>query len=97
MPQPCGGLMKGMFMCTNGVNTGQFEQMIEQIDDHIKVERRWSHTLAHMAEDAGFATVGAKLHEVQAALDEVRALLADAKDAIDEDAESAANVTVSVM
>ena len=33
-------------MCTNGVNTGQFEQMIDQIDDHIKLERRWSHTLA---------------------------------------------------
>ena len=36
-------------MCTNGVNTGQFEQMIDQIDDHIKLERRWSHTLAHQA------------------------------------------------
>ena len=22
-------------MCTNGINTGQFEQMIDQIDDHI--------------------------------------------------------------
>ena len=39
-------------MCTNGVNTGQFEQMIDQIDDHIKLERRWAHTLAHQAEDA---------------------------------------------
>ena len=25
-------------MCTNGINTGQFEQMIDQIDDHIKLE-----------------------------------------------------------
>ena len=33
-------------MCTNGINTGQFEQMIEQIDDHIKLERRWAHNLA---------------------------------------------------
>ena len=24
-------------MCTNGINTGQFEQMIDQIDDHIKL------------------------------------------------------------
>ena len=55
-------------MCTNGVNTGQFEQMIDQIDDHIKLERRWSHTLAHMAEDAVLPQTGAKLHEVQAAL-----------------------------
>ena len=49
-------------MCTNGINTGQFEQMIEQIDDHIKLERRWAHNLAHQAEDAGFETAGEKLH-----------------------------------
>ena len=84
-------------MCTNGVNTGQFEQMIEQIDDHIKVERRWAHTLAHMAEDANFETVGEKLHEAMATLDEVRALLSDAKDALDDDAEAASSVTVSLV
>ena len=84
-------------MCTNGVNTGQFEQMIEQIDDHIKVERRWAHTLAHMAEDASFETVGEKLHEAMAALDDVRALLSDAKDALEDDAEAAANITVSLV
>ena len=33
-------------MCTNGVNTGQFDQMVEQIDDHVKLERRWTHNLA---------------------------------------------------
>ena len=84
-------------MCTNGVNTGQFEQMIDQIDDHIKLERRWTHTLAHMAEDAQLATVGEKLHAAQAALDEVRAILADAKDALEDDAESASGVSVSLM
>ena len=55
-------------MCTNGVNTGQFEQMIDQIDDHIKLERRWSHTLAHNAGDAGFTATSEKLHAVQALL-----------------------------
>ena len=25
-------------MCTNGINTGQFEQMIDQIDDHIQTK-----------------------------------------------------------
>ncbi len=84
-------------MCTNGVNTGQLEQMISQVDDHVALERRWAHTLAHTAEDAGFATVGEKLHAAQAALDEVRALLSDAKAAIEEDAENAANVTVNLM
>ncbi len=84
-------------MCTNGVNTGQFEQMIDQIDDHIKLERRWSHTLAHQAGDAGFASTSEKLHAVQALLDDVRAALDDAKEALEEDAENASGVTVNLV
>ena len=84
-------------MCTNGVNTGQFEQMMAQIDDHIALERRWVHKLAHQAGDAGFATVDDKLHSVQELLDEARALLTDAKDALEEDAEAAGGVTVSLV
>ena len=84
-------------MCTNGINTGQFEQMIEQIDDHIKLERRWAHNLGHMAGDAGFATVSEKMHAAQAMLDDVRALLAEAKDALEEDADTSANVTVNLV
>ena len=76
-------------MCTNGVNTGQLELMIEQIDDHCKLERRWAHNLAH--------TVSEKLHAAQALLDDVRALLDEAKDAIEDDAESGAGVTVSLV
>ncbi|MBQ9691458.1 MAG: dynein gamma chain protein [Eggerthellaceae bacterium] len=83
-------------MCANGVNIGQFEQMIEQIDDHVKIERRWAHNLAHQAEDAGYATVGAKLHEAMATLDAVRALLDEAKDAIEDDAEKTSGVQVSL-
>ena len=84
-------------MCTNGVNVGQFEQMIAQIDDHIALERRWTHKLAHQAGDAGFATVDDKLHSVQELLDEARALLTDAKDALETDAEAAGGVTVSLV
>ena len=84
-------------MCTNGVNTGQLELMIEQVDDHIKLERRWAHNLAHTAEDAGFATVGAKLHAAQTLLDDVRALLEEAKDAIEDDAADAPGVTVNLV
>ena len=84
-------------MCTNGVNTGQLELMIEQVDDHIKLERRWAHNLAHTAEDAGFATVGAKLHAAQTLLDDVRALLDEAKDAIEDDAADAPGVTVTLV
>lgn len=84
-------------MCTNGVNTGQLELMIDQIDDHIKLERRWTHNLAHTAEDAGFSTVSEKLHQAQALLDDVRSVLADAKDAIEDDAEASGGVTVSLV
>lgn len=84
-------------MCTNGVNTGQFEQMIDQIDDHIKLERRWAHTLGHTAGDAGFATVSEKMHRAQAMLDDVRAMLGEAKDALEDDAANAGNVTVNLV
>lgn len=84
-------------MCTNGVNTGQFSQMIDQIDDHIKLERRWAHTLAHQAGDAGFELTSKKLHEVQALLDDVRAMLDETKDALEDDAEHAPGVTVSLV
>ncbi len=84
-------------MCTNGINTGQFEQMIEQIDDHIKVERRWTHNLAHQAEDAGYTTVGAKLHQAMSALDDIRALLDEAKEALEDDARDASGVTVKLV
>lgn len=84
-------------MCTNGVNTGQLELMIEQIDDHIKLERRWAHNLAHTAEDAGLATVGAKLHAAQTLLDDVRAMLDEAKDAIEDDAAAGSGVTVDLV
>lgn len=84
-------------MCTNGVNTSQFEQMIDQIDDHIKLERRWAHNLAHMAEDGGYPTVSQKLHAAQSLLDDVRALLDEAKDALEDDADNQNGVTVSLV
>lgn len=84
-------------MCTNGINTGQFEQMINQIDDHIKLERRWTHSLGHMAGDAGYETVSEKLHKAQAMLDDVRAILDEAKDALEDDAAKAASVTVNLV
>ena len=88
---------EGIEMCTNGVNTGQFEQMMSQIDDHIALERRWVHRLAHQAGDAGFATVDDKLHSVQELLDEARALINDAKDALEEDAAQSSGVTVNLV
>lgn len=84
-------------MCSNGINTAQFEQMIEQIDDHIKLERRWAHNLGHQAEDAGFEKTGEILHHVMHLLDDVRAHLDEAKDAMEDEASSGSGVTVTLV
>ena len=63
----------------------------------MKLERRSEHNLPHTAGDAGFDTVSKKLHEAQALLDDVRAKLDEARDALEDDAEAAANVTVSLV
>ena len=84
-------------MCQNGINTGQFEQMIDQINDHVKLERRWTHNLAHSAEDAGYEGASEKLHAAMALLDNVRALLDEAKDALEDDAEKASGVRVELV
>lgn len=84
-------------MCTNGVNLGQFEMMLEQMDDQLAVNRRWVHKMAHTAGDAGFAKTDETLHKVQELLDDARAQLADAKDALEADAESGSGVTVELV
>ena len=77
-------------MCTNGVNTGQMEDMIKQIDDHVALERRWAHKVAHLAEGGGLAATGERLHAAQALLDEARAELAEALAGLEDDAVAAA-------
>lgn len=84
-------------MCTNGINTGQFELMIKQIDDHIKLERKWAHDLGHQAEDAGYNAVCQKLHDAMRALDDVRALLDEAAEALEEDSHAADGVTIKLV
>ena len=84
-------------MCSNGVNTGQFTMMLEQIDDQLALQRRWTHKLAHKAGDAGFKKTDDVLHNIQELLDEARALVTDAKDALEEDAEASNGVTVSLV
>ncbi len=84
-------------MCTNGVNTGQFKMMLEQMDDQVALNRRWTHKLYHSATDAGYEKTAGTLKEAQSLLDEVRALLTDAQDALEKDVESGSNVTVNLV
>ena len=71
-------------MCTNGVNNAQLIQMLQQLDDHIALERRWVHKIAHTAEDGGYEAAHEKLHEAQHLLDSVRALIDEAKATIED-------------
>lgn len=84
-------------MCTNGVNTGQYKMMLDQMDDQIALNRRWTHKLYHAADDAGFDDTAKVLAQVQSLLDDARALLTDAQDAVDKDAESGNGVTVNLV
>ncbi|NTU89417.1 MAG: dynein gamma chain protein [Actinobacteria bacterium] len=78
-------------MCTNGVNTNQLKATIEQIDETVALTRRWTHKLYHLAEYGGQAHTADVLKEVQSLLDEARALLTDANDAVDLDAKDSEN------
>ncbi len=84
-------------MCTNGVNTAQFKMMLEQMDDQVALNRRWTHKMYHSASDAGYDKTAQTLKEIQGLLDEARALFTDAQDALDKDAETVSNVTVNLV
>lgn len=84
-------------MCQNGVNTGQYKMMLEQMDDQLAVQRRWAHKLAHLAGDNGYDKACETMHWVQKLLDDARALMADAKDGLDDDAERLASVNVKLV
>ena len=84
-------------MCTNGVNVSQFKMMIENMDDQIALNRRWTHKLYHSADDASYEGTAKVLKEVQGLLDEARALLTDAQDALDKDTSSTSGVTVNLV
>jgi hypothetical protein len=83
-------------MCTNGVNTAQFKATIEQIDEAVALTRRWTHRAYHTADDAQQAQTAAKLHEAQALLDEVRALLSEAADTAEAEA-ATSGVSVNLV
>jgi hypothetical protein len=84
-------------MCTNGVNTAQFKTTIEQIDEAVTLTRRWTHRAYHTADGAQQAKTAAKLQEAQSLLDDVRALLSEAGDILEEEAAAPSNVSVNLV
>lgn len=71
-------------MCTNGVNGIQLGQLIDVIDDYTSLGYRWAHKIAHQAEDGGYVIASDKLHEAQHLLADVRALLDEARESLEE-------------
>ena len=84
-------------MCTNGINTTQFEQLIDQIDDYVALQVRHTHKLAHAADNAGYENCHLKLHAASDMLAEVRNLLDEAKFALEDDVNSVSAVDVHAM
>lgn len=84
-------------MCTNGVNTGQYQMMLEEMDDQLALNRRWMHKLYHLADDNQYAKTAAIVKEAQGLMDEARALMTDAQDALEKDSEDLAGVTVNLV
>ena len=84
-------------MCTNGMNVDQFEQMVDLIDDHIALEYRWAHKLAHVAGDAGRTSASEKLHAVQMHLADARSLLDEAKTCVEEGTAIASGATAKLV
>ena len=84
-------------MCTNGVNTAQLEQMIDMLDAHVALERRIAHNLAHTADDGGFEECHKKLHAVSDMLDECRALIDEAKSAMENDTKDMQGFTAKLV
>ena len=83
-------------MCTNGINTGQFEQMIEQIDDHIKLERRWAHNLGIWREMPASPPFPRRCMPPRHAGRRARAARRG-QGCLEDDAEASANVTVNLV
>ena len=83
-------------MCSNGVNTNQLKDTIVQIDETVALTRRWTHRMYHLAKDGSMPKTTEKLEEVQRMLDDVRALLDEAGDAVDDDDSNINNVTVEL-
>ncbi|MCL2530458.1 MAG: dynein gamma chain protein [Coriobacteriia bacterium] len=84
-------------MCTDGVNALQLSGTVEQIDEAVALCRRWTHRAYHSAADAQFAKTAASLEAAQGLLDQVRALLDEAGELVEKEAQAADAVTIKAV
>ncbi len=72
-------------MCANGVNTQQLQDTVKHIDEEVALVRRWTHQMYHLADNGQMKRSAEALQKVQQTLDDARALLDEAQDAIERD------------
>lgn len=70
---------KGLAMCTSGIDVAKIESMIDMIDDHVALEYRWAHKVAHMLEEANATAASEAMYETQRMFADARSALAGAK------------------
>ncbi|MDO4437641.1 MAG: hypothetical protein Q4B77_06815 [Coriobacteriaceae bacterium] len=75
-----------------GMNMGQLEMSVKQVDDTIALARNWSHDLLHATENFDMERIGDKLAAAMRALDEARKALEGYEDAIEADHNSVGTV-----
>lgn len=83
-------------MCTNGVNTAQLKGTLDQIDETVALCRKWTHKMYHLADNGGQARTADQLQDIQRMLDDVRAALVEAQEAVDAD-DADSGVTVKLV
>jgi hypothetical protein len=65
-------------------------ELMDMVNDHIGIDYRWTHKIAHELEDAGFEAAGEKLHAIQGMLADIRAAIDEAKEDLEKGATAAA-------
>lgn len=75
-----------------GMNMGQLEMSIKQIDDTIALARAWSHQLLHESESFDMSRTAAKLETAMHALDSARTALEGYAEAVEADHNSVGSV-----
>ena len=75
-----------------GMNMGQLEMSVRQIDDAIQLAHEWSHVLLHQTENFDMEQIGGKLEACMAALHDAHHALVGYEDAIEADHNSVGTV-----
>ena len=84
-------------MCTNGINAGQVNMLIDQLDDQIALNRKWAHKIYHLLDDNSCSETAAQMKQAQGFLDEARAAITEARSQLEADLQKSSGVEVKLV